>query len=200
MKIAIIVGSHRAESESTKVGKYLEALIKTNHPEVETALVDLRLNPLPLWSEDMWSDENNDTKETWEKVSGPLKDCDAFVVISPEWGGMASSGLKNLFLYAGGSDLFAFKPAYLVTVSSGRGGAYPVAELRMSSYKNTFINYLPEHLIVRDCENVFNAPNDNEYLHDRAVYGLGVLVEFGKAFKEVRDSGVIDLENYPYGM
>ena len=200
MTIGIIVGSHREESQSTKIGKYLENLLKKNHSDVETAVVDLRLNPLPLWSEDMWSGDNNDVKETWAKVSKPLKGCDAFIVISPEWGGMASSGLKNFFLYAGGSDLLAFKPAYLVTVSSGRGGAYPVAELRMSSYKNTFINYLPEHLIVRDCENVFNSPNDNEYLHKRAEYGLGLLVEFSKAFAHVRESGQVDLENYPYGM
>jgi len=200
MKIGIIIGSHRAESQSTKIGKYLSDLLKQKHPDVQTALVDLRLNPLPLWSEDMWSGENNDTKDTWEKVSGPLKGCDAFIVISPEWGGMASSGLKNFFLYAGGSDLLAFKPAYLVTVSSGRGGAYPVAELRMSSYKNTFLNYLPEHLIVRDCENVFNSFNDNEYLHERAEYGLNLLVDFAEAFKQVRESGKIDLEKYPYGM
>jgi len=70
----------------------------------------------------------------------------------------------------------------------------------MSSYKNTFTNYLPEHLIVRDCENVFNSPNDNEYLHKRAEYGLDLLVEFSKAFAQVRDSGKVDLENYPYGM
>ena len=200
MKIGIIIGSHRAESQSTKVGRYLEALLKENYSDVQTAVVDLRLNPLPLWSEDMWSGDNNDVKETWAKVSEPLQGCDAFIVISPEWGGMASSGLKNFFLYVGGSDLLAFKPAYLVTVSSSRGGAYPVAELRMSSYKNTFLNYLPEHLIVRDCENVFNTPNDNEYLHKRAEYGLGLLVEFSKAFAEVRESGKVDLKNYPYGM
>jgi len=200
MTIGIIIGSHRAESQSTKIGKYLENLLKQNHSEVQTAVVDLRLNPLPLWSEDMWDDHTNPVQETWSKVSEPLQGCDAFIVISPEWGGMASSGLKNFFLYAGGSDLLAFKPAYLVTVSSSRGGAYPIAELRMSSYKNTFLNYLPEHLIVRDCENVFNTSNDNEYIQARAVYGLSLLVEFANAFKNVRESGKIDLEKYPYGM
>ncbi len=96
---------------------------------------------------------------------------------------------------------FAFEPSAsaLVTVLSLRGGAYPVAELRMSSYKNTFLNYLPEHLIVRDCENVFNSPNHNEYLHKRGEYGLGLLVEFSKVFAQVRDSGRVDLKHYPYG-
>jgi hypothetical protein len=38
----------------------------------------------------------------------------------------------------------------IIAVSGGAGGgAYPVAELRMSSYKNSRICYLPEHLIVR---------------------------------------------------
>ena len=44
------------------------------------------------------------------------------------------AGLKNFFLLFGQNEL-GQKPALMVTVSSGDGGAYLVAELRMSTYK-----------------------------------------------------------------
>ncbi len=49
----------------------------------------------------------------------------------------------------------------IVAVSSGAGGAYPVAELRMSSYKNSRICYIPEQIIIRDVENVLNEAGEN---------------------------------------
>jgi len=55
---------------------------------------------------------------------------------------MAPAGLKNFFLYAGNTAL-AHKPAYLVGISASRGGSYPIAELRMSSYKNSYLCYIP---------------------------------------------------------
>ena len=61
---------------------------------------------MPLWSEDMWSGDNNDVKDTWAKVSTFAR-LRCFYCHKSEWGGMASSGLKNFFLYAGGSDLLA---------------------------------------------------------------------------------------------
>ena len=57
------------------------------------------------------------------------------------------------------------KPALIVTVSSADGGAYPVAELRMSSYKNNRICYLPEHVILRNVERILNDDaKDNRFL------------------------------------
>ena len=76
-------------------------------------------------------------------ISNKLASSDAFIVISPEWHGMAPAGLKNFFLMWGKGEL-AHKPALIITVSSGDGGSYPVAELRMSSYKNNRICFLPE--------------------------------------------------------
>ena len=68
-------------------------------------------------------------------------------MISPEWAGMAPAHLKNFLLMCDGGEL-AHKPAQLIGVSSGMGGAYPIAELRMSGYKNNFLMWLPDHMRV----------------------------------------------------
>ena len=74
--------------------------------------------------------------------------------MTPEWNGMATPAIKNFFLYFSSSVLF-HKPALIVTVSAGHGGAYPVIELRSSGYKNTKLCYIPEHVIIREAANVF---------------------------------------------
>ena len=100
----------------------------------------------------------------------------------------------------------AHKPALIVTVSSADGGAYPVAELRMSSYKNNRICYLPEHVIVRNVERVLNDdpaqnnPDADGYFRERIRYALGILVEYAKALAQVRASGATDLSKFKNGM
>jgi NAD(P)H-dependent FMN reductase len=205
MQIGIICGSHRPNSQSGKVARYIEQALLAQGVCDKTWLYDLAENPLPLWDEGVWSGEDR-----WQQLLAPLsaelKACDAFVVVSPEWHGMAPAGLKNFFLmWTAGGEL-AHKPALIVTVSTGTGGSYPIAELRMSSYKNSRICYLPEHLIIRHAASVFNKdPQQNDadsqqYLEQRLAYCLGMLGEYGSALAGVRASGTTSLEQYPTGM
>ena len=82
-------------------------------------------------------------------------------------------------------------------VSSGVGGAYPISELRASSYKNCRLCYLPEHLIVRHVEKVLNTPTpsneDDQRLHARIDYELDILVKYAHALVPVR--AAIDMTN-----
>ena len=71
---------------------------------------------------------------------------------------MATPGVKN-FLLNCTADEVGHKPALIVTVSATRGGSYPVAELRMSGYKNNRLTWLPEHVIVQHVEQNLNAPD-----------------------------------------
>jgi hypothetical protein len=115
---------------------------------------------------------------------------------------MAPAALKNFFLLCRSGEI-AHKPACLVGVSAGVGGAYPIAELRMSSYKNTHVCYIPEQIVVRGVEDVLHdgpQSDPERSLRARINYALGVLVAYGAALRAVRASGCIDLERYPYGM
>jgi NAD(P)H-dependent FMN reductase len=205
MKIGIICGSHRRPSQSEKIARRVErALLDEGHCD-ETWLYLLADNPLPLWDEGIWEGDD-DWRERMQPISDELASCDGFVVVSPEWHGMVPSGLKNFFLIFTGGGEVAHKPALIVTVSAADGGAYPVAELRMSSYKNNRICYLPEHLIIRNVETVFNDdPGDNtasaqDYFEARLSYCLRLLKEYSAAFHGIRASGAASLEEYNSGM
>jgi len=204
MKISIISGSHRNPSQSEKIGRYIEKSLATEFDDIEPWLYSLADNPLPLWDQSIWEQDKD-----WENRLAPLKqqlsESDAFIIIAPEWHGQVPAGLKNFFLMFNRFEL-GHKPAYIVAVSSSTGGAYPVAELRMSSYKNNRLCYIPEHLIVRDCEKVFNdneQENDADsdgYYKSRLKWGLDILIGYGKALKSMRDSTKIHHDDFGNGM
>jgi len=204
MKFAIIIGSHRKESQSSKVGRYIEHNLKKLDSNNEIFILDLKNNPLPFWSEERWKDDSEESKN-WEPYSEELKQCDAFIIISPEWGGMVPAGLKNFFLLCDDYEL-AHKPALIVAVSGGRGGAYPVAELRMSSYKNSYICYIPEHIIVRKAKEVLNdfelnkENKEDAYIKQRIEYALIILGKYAEALKTIRHVNVLDYKTYPFGV
>lgn len=203
MKIGIICGSHRANAQSLKVANYIKTVLDNGVVD-ETWLYSLADNPLPLWDQGVW-----DGDVEWSELLTPLRQqlasCDGFVVISPEWHGQVPAGLKNFFLLISKNEV-GHKPALIVTVSSGDGGAYPVAELRMSSYKNNRICYIPEQLIIRHVENVLNeASSDNDersdvYFRERIEWSLGILKEYAIALKHVRDSGATRTDKFNNGM
>ena len=204
MNITIVSGSHRKVSQSIKIAKAIKSALKTLKECDEANIFDLANNPLPLWHEDMRK-IGKKSKSLLESISKKLAYSDAFIIISPEWHGMVPAGLKNFFLMWGKGEL-AHKPALIVTVSSGDGGSYPVAELRMSSYKNNRICYLPEHLIIRNVESVFNDneidnnSSSQEYFENRLDYCLKQLLIYGKAFKLIRESDAVSIKKYGSGM
>lgn len=204
MKISIISGSHRVNSQSEKVARYVQRTLEEQQLCEDTWLFTLAGNPLPLWDESIWESDPQ-WQERLRPLSQQLASSDALVVVSPEWHGQVPAGLKNFFLMWSKGEV-AHKPALIVTVSSGDGGAYPVAELRMSSYKNNRICYIPEHVIVRNVESVLNdRPADNnpdadQYFRARFTYALGILKAYAQALRQVRDSGVTETSMFKNGM
>ncbi|WP_020561007.1 NADPH-dependent FMN reductase [Thiofilum flexile] len=204
MKLAIISGSHRLNSQSEKVANYVKEVALSSGVASSAEIISLAGNPIPLWDEGVWANE-----ERWQQVLLPiqtvLRNSDAIIVITPEWHGQVPSGLKNLMLLLGVQEV-GHKPALIISVSGSDGGAYPVAELRMNSYKNNRICYLPEHLIIRKVNTVFNAnPADNDasaqdYFHKRLVWDLSLLQAYAKGLSQVRASAEINPKDYPFGM
>lgn len=202
MKIGIISGSHRRPSQSEKVADYMQQRLVAMG--VETWVFPLAHNPLPLWEQEIW--EKNDI---WEARLAPIRSelqtCEGFIIISPEWHGQVPAGLKNFFLLFGKAEL-GHKPALITAVSSGDGGAYPVAELRMSSYKNSRLCYIPEHLILRKVESILNEnPADNDptsdtYYRERIDWALGILQGYTEALIPMRKSTKILHDKFGNGM
>ena len=82
MKIGIICGSHRENSQSEKIGRYAARVLETQGIADEAFVYSLAGNPLPFWDEGLWAGEAR-----WEAAIGELretlKSCDGFVIISP---------------------------------------------------------------------------------------------------------------------
>ena len=201
-RFAIVSGSHRCPSQTGKVARFFRQLIAAEFKDVDTYFLDLGETPLPLWDPGI-RERSDPWNRVWTPVSQELMDCTGVIVVTPEWSGMVPAALKNFFLLCEHHEL-SHKPGLIVAVSSGVNGAYPVAELRMSSYKNTQFCYIPEHIIVRNVRGILNesaeAPSDEAYLRRRACYALRLLVAYADALKTVRESGVVDLATYPFGM
>jgi len=202
MKIGIISGSHRQQSQSRKVADHIAEQLEKDG--TDSWIYDLAGNPLPLWDESIWAGDPV-WKERLDPIKQQLQSCDGIVVIAPEWHGQVPAGLKNFFLMFSQQEL-GHKPALIAAVSAGSGGAYPVAELRMSSYKNNRLCYLPEHVLIRDVENVLNADsrrNDERadaYIRERLSWALDILKAYAQALKPVRESGVTQHEKFKNGM
>lgn len=202
MQIAIIVGSHRKDSQSSRVGAYITRDMARIAPEVTVDTIDLAGNPLPLWDESVWQG-GSPLATAWKPYRDRLRQADGFVIISPEWAGMVPPGLKNFLLFAGPKEV-GHKPAVIVTVSAARGGSYPVNELRTSGYKNNRLLYIPEHVLVQDVADVLvgetPASDRDAWLRRRIEFAERILLEYARAAAAIRSSGLTDHADFPYGM
>lgn len=202
MKITIVSGSQRRNSQSLKVANFLKNSLSTDFHDVEAEILNLESNPLPLW-DDNFSNRSGEWASKWTPVSQALVSSHGFVFVIPEWAGMAPAGIRNLFQLCGNKEL-GHKPGLLVSVSAASNGAYPIAEMRATSTKNNHMVYIPDHIILRNVESVLNdtdASTENDIsIRLRISYSLRVLHEYARALTSVRQSGTISYKNYAYGM
>lgn len=198
MKYLIISGSNRKDSGSRKVANYIQNTLDGS------VIFDLHEKQIPLWSEDMWNPES-DQFQKWQSHAQDFQQAKGFVFVVPEWNGMAGAPIMNLMNYLSFKEI-AHKPVLLVGVSSGRGGAYPIAQMRAFSFKNNSLLYIPDHVIVRDVNNVLNSFEINEeekedaFIKNRLIRSLGILEKYTKHMVALRSDMNLSIEDYPYGM
>ena len=199
MKISIISASHRKNSQSKKISNFLLNSLSNLESELDAIVLDLADAALP-----MWSPEKKDGKgiwgDTWNSISSNLNNSDGFILVVPEYGGMATPAAKNIFLLSGNGE-FAHKPGLIVSISSGNGGAYPIAELRSSSYKNTHVMWIPENIIIRNVEE-FNPGNHGKnipkWMDSRIDYVLKLLLTYASNMKPIRE--IVNRKDFGNGM
>ena len=199
MKISIISASHRKNSQSKRISNLLHNDLLNINSGLKIFPLDLADASLPLWSPDK-KDGKGVWGETWSSISDNLNKSDGFILVVPEYGGMATPAAKNIFLLCGNGE-FTHKPGLIVSVSSGNGGAYPIAELRSSSYKNTHLMWIPENIIIRNVEE-FNPGNHGEnipkWLDERIDYVLKLLLAYTSNMKPLRE--LVNRKDFGNGM
>ena len=70
------------------------------------------------------------------------------------------------------------------------------------SSKNNYICWIPDHVIVRDVEDFLNEINSGKenYTSQKLEYALTILLGYAAALVQVRNSGELDYQRFPYGM
>lgn len=204
MNLVIISASQRTQSQSVKVAQYMAESV-TGYEKVTH--FDLCQYNLPLW--DGTQEGKSVEQSDWPLLNEQISQADAFIMITPEWGGMASPLLKNVLLMCSGQDT-GHKPVLLVGLSGGISGVYPIAELRMNAFKNNKLVAIPDHLIIRNVEEILNSDNESELserdtqVRHRIGYSLHVLYHYSKASKSLRTNLLINPynneERYSNGM
>ena len=202
MKIMIVSGSHRQESQSSRVADYVAKDLARIDPTLVLDTFSLSGNPLPLWDESAWQKASS-LASLWKPIRDRMREAHAFVFVTPEWAGMVPPGLKNLLLFATPQEV-GHKPALVVGVSSSRGGSYPVSELRTSGYKNNRLLIIPEHVLIQDVADMLHgeSPGDKRdaWIRQRISFANRLLLEYGKAVGSIRASGLTDDADFPFGM
>ncbi|SHO59019.1 NADPH-dependent FMN reductase [Vibrio quintilis] len=199
MKLMIISGSQRAHSKSLLTAQYLSSLAAESGFK-DSSVLDLHALNLPLWNEDFWQ-KDSESWSCWQPVKAALKEADAFILITPEWHGMATPALKNFLLLTTDQEM-AHKPALLASVSASVNGVYPISELRMTGSKNNHVCFLPDHLIFRDIETLLD---DELNCHDarfdeRARYTMKLLSAYAQALAPVHEGMPEEGAAFRYGM
>ena len=214
MNLVLISASQRTQSQSAKVAEYLA----NNSGQFSSVRhIELCKQRLPMWDGEEMSKQQDDSD--WLAINVQLQAMDALILITPEWGGTASPLLKNLLMMAQATDI-GHKPVLLVSVVNGISGAYPIAELRMNAFSNNKLVAIPDHLIIRNVEEILNTVNAENSLEgslkgnaitrrDKSIrhrigYSLHTLFYYSQAMKTLRDSLQGNSYNnehlYPYGM
>ncbi len=96
MKISIISASHRKNSQSKKVLSIVNKNLLNIKPELDIFCLDLAEIQLPLWSPEKKNGKGVWGK-TWNSISENFNKSDGFVLVVPEYGGMATPAAKNIF-------------------------------------------------------------------------------------------------------
>jgi len=194
LRIAVVSTSPRHGSQSARVAASCSRWLGRRGVAADT--LDLALVRLPTAGLNQPPPAQTD----WPDVDGTLRACDALVLVVPEWGGMAPPAAKNLLLLCDDRQL-AHKPVLLVGVSTGQGGAYPLAELRLAAFKNNFALWLPLQVILRAVDGALatdlEPPDSAQEL--RLSEGLAMVREYARLLQPAR-SRLLAVSTFTFGV
>ncbi len=189
MRLMIIAGGMRHPSGSRRAADFVQQKVLENQIFDRIDLLDLGQTPLPLWDEGVWRGD-----EKWKKILDPLRKrmqaADAYVLVAPEYNGMASPALKNFTLFFD-ERITGHKPALVIAVTSeAHNGQYPVADLHAFGAKNTKWIYIPDHLIYRNIGQLIteNLQMTDTLLRERTLFSLRELALYARALEQVRQN------------
>lgn len=209
LNILIVSGSQRKGSMSFEVAKYVQRNIIEPFDDVTSTILDLSSYPFLLDHYGIGREDKIALANEKEAVLKKMYNCDAVIVVAPEWGGMLPPALVNLFLLSANGSAeglpFGHKPAFAVGISASGGGANPVSLMKAYTAKNSHLAWLPLHAIIQNV-NDFVAEEwqpvvDNRFsqIQSRLSVGIKCLVIYAKQLSNVREELVELSKIHPFG-
>lgn len=131
----VISGTDRADSNSLKISKYIQALYKEAGEEI--GLIDLReirgeFSAGPHYGKDQ--------PESLQAEIDKIVNSDGLIVVCPEYNGSMPGILKYYIDHLKFPDCFEFRPVAFVGLGGMFGGMRPVEHLQqVFGYRNAFI-------------------------------------------------------------
>ena len=198
----IVSGSSRGNSASIRVASHIKAVLDGECFDRECSILDLhKVKP----NFDMLAFENDqESSGKWGEALSSIVNANSLVFVVPEWHGAIPPALMSFFHLCSSGQL-AYKPALLVSVSSGHGGAYPITYMRSFTCKNTKIIYIPEHVIISNVQTFLSSLSASEVsgrmleVNRRLKYSLDMLNAFEIAMNSFRREFKLNPE-FTYGM
>lgn len=173
MKIAVLVGSLRAESLNKKLAKNVEALLPDG---VEFDYIDY--SAVPLFNQDLEADY----PASAQKVKDAIEAADAVLFVTPEYNRAIPGVLKNVIDWLSrpwGHNSLEHKPAAVIGASGSTLGT-ALAQTQLKSvllYLDTYLIGQPE-IYVASAMDVFDEQDvANEYTREKLKHFIERFVD-----------------------
>ncbi|HKY93990.1 MAG TPA: NADPH-dependent FMN reductase [Kiloniellales bacterium] len=118
-KVAVIVGSLRRESINRRLAHALASLAQPKGLE----LVELRLDDLPLYNEDLWQSP----PASVQRLKQEIKDADAVLFVTPEYNRSIPAVVKNVVDWASRPMVDSVWPGKRASIVGASPGAIGTA-------------------------------------------------------------------------
>jgi azobenzene reductase len=152
MRIALLTGSVRPERQSHKVAYYLKKELEQR--KIQTDLIDVRHNPLPVFGYESGSNGQPDYESTAREISERLGRADAIIFVTPEYHGSFSGVLKNTLDYFWSE--FSKKPIGVAAASAGKMGGINASSQLQHVILSLGAYPAPLKLLVPEIDNALN--------------------------------------------
>lgn len=152
MRVVILSGSPRKESNTYRVALFLEKLLAVKD-SIDPEIVDVRDWQMPLLQSVYTIKE--DCPEQFVPLFEKLAAADCFIFLSPEYNGSYSPALKNLIDHFAKGP-FSKKAVGIVTASPGIMGGMRAAQQMLQLVPALFAIASPQLLVVPKLEEKFD--------------------------------------------
>jgi azobenzene reductase len=189
MNVVIITGSNRQGSTSTKLSRYIAAVLTSQGIKAE--VYDLHEHPVPFYS----PDEDHSGDANLSRLRNMLQQAQGIVLSTPEYHGSISGVLKNALDHLGSHE-FSDKP--VLSVSSA-GGAVGVSSLQhlQTMVRNLHGINCPEWISIGGEQRQFTESGEPANLNVRNRV-TRVLTYFIGLVEKLNESSVLDAMDRPY--